>query len=40
VIGPGDIDHAHKPTEYIDLPQLAQSTDLYRRLAVELVPAI
>jgi acetylornithine deacetylase len=39
VIGPGDIDHAHKPTEYIDLPQLAQSTDLYRRLAVELFPA-
>ena len=36
VFGPGDIHHAHKPTEYIDLQQLAESTALYRRLAVEL----
>jgi acetylornithine deacetylase len=36
VFGPGDIDHAHKPTEYIDLQQLAESTALYRRLALEL----
>ena len=36
VFGPGDIDHAHKPTEYIDLRQLEASTGLYRRLAREL----
>jgi acetylornithine deacetylase len=40
VFGPGDIDHAHKPTEYIDLQQLAESTALYRRLAVELEGSI
>lgn len=33
VFGPGDIEHAHKPTEYIDLKQLEASTELYRRLA-------
>jgi acetylornithine deacetylase len=40
VFGPGDIHHAHKPTEYIDLQQLAESTALYRRLAVELEGAV
>jgi acetylornithine deacetylase len=37
VFGPGDIDHAHKPTEYIDLRQLTASTDLYRQLARNLL---
>ncbi|MDB5861636.1 MAG: Acetylornithine deacetylase [Ramlibacter sp.] len=37
VFGPGDIDHAHKPTEYIDLRQLTGSTELYRQLARNLL---
>lgn len=36
VFGPGDIDHAHKPTEYIDLPQLHLSTHLFRKIALQL----
>src|SRR5690606_14986781 len=36
VFGPGDIEHAHKPTEYIDLAQLYQSTDLFRKIALQL----
>lgn len=36
VFGPGDIDHAHKPTEYIDLPQLHHSTLLFKKLALQL----
>ena len=36
VFGPGDIEHAHKPTEYIDLAQLVQSIGLFKRLALEL----
>jgi acetylornithine deacetylase len=38
VFGPGDIDHAHKPTEYIDLRQLTESAGLYRQLARNLLP--
>jgi acetylornithine deacetylase len=40
VFGPGDIEHAHKPTEYIDLGQLGLSTALYRRMAIELLNGI
>ena len=36
VFGPGDIDHAHKPTEYIALAQLYESIGLFKRLALEL----
>jgi acetylornithine deacetylase len=36
VFGPGDINHAHKPTEYIDLPQLNLSTHLFRKIATQL----
>ncbi len=36
VFGPGDIEHAHKPTEYIALAQLYQSIGLFKRLALEL----
>ncbi|MDB5954580.1 M20/M25/M40 family metallo-hydrolase [Ramlibacter sp.] len=38
VFGPGDIDHAHKPTEYVNLQQLTGSTELYRQLARNLLP--
>lgn len=38
VFGPGDIEHAHKPTEYIDMRQLELSTNLFRRMASELLP--
>lgn len=36
VFGPGDIAHAHKPSEYIDIEQLKMSVSSYRRLAQEL----
>jgi acetylornithine deacetylase len=42
VIGPGRIEDAHRPDEKIDLKQLADSVDLYRRFieaGVELPPA-
>lgn len=34
VFGPGDIEHAHKPTEYIDLQQFYKSIELFRRIAL------
>ena len=41
VMGPGSIDQAHQPDEYLELAQIPKSIDLIRRLIVEscLAPA-
>ena len=36
VFGPGDINRAHKPDEYIELSELEQGLDFLRKLAVRL----
>jgi len=36
ICGPGSIDQAHQPDEYIEIGQLAAGVDFMRRLAVEL----
>jgi acetylornithine deacetylase len=36
ICGPGSIDQAHQPDEYIEIDQLAAGVDFMRRLAVEL----
>ena len=36
ICGPGSIDQAHQPDEYIEIAQLAAGVDFMRRLAAEL----
>ena len=36
VLGPGNIEQAHTQGEWIDIAQLRQAVDVYRRLACEL----
>ena len=40
ICGPGDIQHAHQPIEYIHIPQFLTSLRNFRRLAIELPQAV
>jgi acetylornithine deacetylase/succinyl-diaminopimelate desuccinylase-like protein len=39
ILGPGDIDVAHKPAESISIPELQEAVGIYERIAKEL-PAL
>jgi acetylornithine deacetylase len=34
ILGPGSMEQAHKPEEFIDLEQLARSVSIFQRLAL------
>ncbi|MFW5928578.1 MAG: M20/M25/M40 family metallo-hydrolase, partial [Thermoplasmatota archaeon] len=37
ICGPGKVDMAHKPNEYVEIPDLVDAVDVYVRYAKEMV---